>query len=137
MSGRSSPRSRQRGPLARLAATLVLVACVATGGVACDSKRGSGGPGSGSGAGTSSGSGSSRVGEPLRVAAASDLATAFAEVGKAFEASTGKKVEFSFGSTGLLSRQISEGAPYDVFAAANLSYVDDAVRANACDGATK
>jgi molybdate transport system substrate-binding protein len=73
----------------------------------------------------------------LRVAAASDLATAFPEVGKAFEAATGRKVDFSFGSTGLLSRQISEGAPYDVFAAANLSYVDDVVAANACDGATK
>lgn len=138
MSGRSSPRSRPRGAgaLARIVAALV-VACIATGAVACESKRGSGGPGSGAGAGTSSGSGSSRVGEPLRVAAASDLATAFPEVGKAFEAATGRKVDFSFGSTGLLSKQISEGAPYDVFAAANLSYVDEVVRAEACDGATK
>lgn len=104
---------------------------------ACESKRGAGGPGSGAGAGTTSGSGSSRAGEPLRVAAASDLATAFPEVGKAFEAATGRKVDFSFGSTGLLSKQISEGAPYDVFAAANLSYVDEVVRANACDGSSK
>jgi len=122
--------------LTRFAAALIAVACTAAGVSACENKRSSG-PGSGSGPGTSSGSGSSRVGEPLRVAAAADLANAFPEVGKAFEAATGKKVDFSFGSTGLLSKQISEGAPFDVFAAANLSYVDDVVRANACDGSTK
>lgn len=73
----------------------------------------------------------------MHVAAAADLAVAFKEVGTAFEQASGKKVEFSFGSTGLLAKQISEGAPFDVFAAANVSYVDDVVRANACDGATK
>ena len=134
MSERSSLRS---SAAARAVVAVVAFACVAMGSAACTDKRGAGGPGSGSGAGTSSGSGSSRAGEPLRVAAASDLATAFPEVGKAFEAATGKKVDFSFGSTGLLSKQISEGAPYDVFAAANVSYVDEVVRANACDGSTK
>ena len=52
--------------------------------------------------------------EPVRVAAASDLAVAFKELGTAFERSSGKKIEFTFGSTGLLAKQISEGAPYDV-----------------------
>ncbi len=87
--------------------------------------------------GKSGGGDGSRRGEPLRVAAAADLALAFAEVGKAFEASSGKKVEFSFGSTGLLAKQISEGAPYDLLAAANASYVDDVVRSGACLGDTK
>jgi molybdate transport system substrate-binding protein len=73
----------------------------------------------------------------VRVAAAADLAIAFKEVGAAFERASGKKVEFSFGSTGLLAKQIAEGAPFDVFAAANISYVDEVVRAAACDGATK
>jgi len=73
----------------------------------------------------------------VRVAAAADLAIAFKEIGTAFEASSGKKVEFSFGSTGLLAKQIGEGAPYDVFAAANISYVDEVVKADACDGASK
>lgn len=80
---------------------------------------------------------SGRKGEPLRVAAAADLAIAFKEVGTAFEQTSGKKVEFSFGSTGLLAKQIAEGAPFDVFAAANISYVDEVVRASACDGGTK
>jgi molybdate transport system substrate-binding protein len=79
----------------------------------------------------------SRKGEPLRVAAAADLALAFAEIGPGFEKSSGKKVEFSFGSTGLLAKQIAEGAPYDVFAAANVSFVDDVVRSGACLGETK
>jgi molybdate transport system substrate-binding protein len=70
--------------------------------------------------------------EPLKVAAAADLAFAFKDVGAAFEKETGEPVVFSFGATGLLERQIAEGAPFDVFAAANVSFVDDAVSAGAC-----
>jgi molybdate transport system substrate-binding protein len=70
--------------------------------------------------------------EPLKVAAAADLAFAFKDVGDAYEKSTGQKVVFSFGSTGLLEKQIAEGAPFDVFAAANVSFADDAVGAGAC-----
>jgi molybdate transport system substrate-binding protein len=79
----------------------------------------------------------SSAAEPLRVAAAADLAFAFKEVGAAFEKKTGHKVEMSFGSTGLMAKQISEGAPYEVFAAANVSFVDDVVKAGACRGETK
>jgi molybdate transport system substrate-binding protein len=131
MSGRSSPRSSARA----LAAVVAIAAMAAIAGIAavvggCDSGR-NGGAGSGTGTGTG------RKGAPLRVAGAADLALAFKEVGEAFEKSSGKSVEFSFGSTGLLAKQLVEGAPYDVFAAANVSYIDDVVRANACDGATK
>ena len=73
----------------------------------------------------------------VKVAAAADLAFAFKEVGAAFEQKVGKKVTFTFGSTGQLAKQISEGAPYDVFAAANVSFVDDVVKAGACDPSTK
>jgi molybdate transport system substrate-binding protein len=69
---------------------------------------------------------------PLKVAAAADLAAAWNELGAAFEKEAGRKVAFSFGSTGLLARQIIEGAPFDVFAAANVSFVDDVLRAGAC-----
>jgi molybdate transport system substrate-binding protein len=74
----------------------------------------------------------SPAGEPLRVAAASDLLFAFEEVGAAFEKATGRRAVFSFGSTGLLEKQIAEGAPFDVFAAADTAYADDAVKAGAC-----
>lgn len=69
---------------------------------------------------------------PLRVAAAADLSFAFKEIGAAFERDTGRNVVFSFGSTGLLEKQIAEGAPFDVFAAADVSFADDAVKAGAC-----
>ena len=61
----------------------------------------------------------------LTVSAAADLTYAFGEIGKQFEAETGNKVVFNFGSTGQLAQQIEQGAPVDLFAAANVSYVDD------------
>src|ERR1044071_1286606 len=63
--------------------------------------------------------------DELTVAAASDLTPAFEEIGRAFEAANGIKVVFIFGSTGMLTRQIENGAPVDVFAAANVSYIDE------------
>jgi len=60
----------------------------------------------------------------LTVAAASDLTAAFEELGREFESATKTKVVFMFGSTGMLTRQIENGAPVDLFAAANVSYVD-------------
>ena len=61
----------------------------------------------------------------ITVSAAADLTYAFDEIGKQFEADTGNKVVFNYGSTGQLEQQIEKGAPVDVFAAANQSYVDD------------
>lgn len=75
--------------------------------------------------------------EPVRVGAASDLADAFTDLGRAFTEATGHDVTFSFAATGLLTRQLREGAPFDVFAAAHVSFVDDVVAAGVCDGATK
>jgi molybdate transport system substrate-binding protein len=60
----------------------------------------------------------------LTVAAASDLTPVFEELGREFESATKTKVVFMFGSTGMLARQIENGAPVDLFAAANVSYVD-------------
>jgi molybdate transport system substrate-binding protein len=60
----------------------------------------------------------------LIVAAASDLLLAFQEIGELFTRETGVEVKFNFGSTGLLAQQIANGAPIDVFAAANIAFVD-------------
>jgi molybdate transport system substrate-binding protein len=60
----------------------------------------------------------------ITVAAASDLTPAFEELGREFEADQKTKVIFVFGSTGMLTRQIENGAPMDLFAAANVSYVE-------------
>jgi molybdate transport system substrate-binding protein len=61
----------------------------------------------------------------LLVAAASDLTLAFTEIAPLFEEETGASITFSFGSTGQLADQIENGAPFDVFAAANISFVDN------------
>lgn len=60
----------------------------------------------------------------ITIAAASDLTPAFEELGRSFEAETGIKVVYSFGSTGNLARQIENGAPMDLFAAANVEYIN-------------
>jgi molybdate transport system substrate-binding protein len=61
----------------------------------------------------------------LTVSAAADLTLAFQEIGEEYEQQTGNQVVFNFGSTGQLAQQIDKGAPVDVFAAANVSYVED------------
>jgi molybdate transport system substrate-binding protein len=73
----------------------------------------------------------------VQVAAAADLSLAFAELGKVFEQRTGQKITFSFAASGTLAKQLSEGAPFDLFAAANSAFVDSAVKAGACDAASK
>ena len=59
------------------------------------------------------------------VAAAADLAPALEELGRVFEQSHSTKVVFSFGSRGMLAKQIETGAPRDVFASANSDYIDE------------
>ena len=61
----------------------------------------------------------------LVVAAAADLQFAFEEIGPLFERDTGVKVEFTFGSSGNLARQIENGAPIDVYASADESFVSE------------
>ncbi|MEO8700628.1 MAG: molybdate ABC transporter substrate-binding protein [Kofleriaceae bacterium] len=75
-------------------------------------------------------------GRTVRIAAAADLSKAFEEIGKEFTTRTGIKPQFTFGSSGLLSKQISEGAPYFLFAAANEKFAQQAVQAGRCDAAS-
>lgn len=74
--------------------------------------------------------------EPLLVAAASDLRPAFEELGARFEADTGTQVTFSFGSSGQLKEQVLQGAPFDLFASADVGFVDEVVAAGRGDGST-
>ena len=60
----------------------------------------------------------------LRIAAAADLTLAFKEIATQFEQETKIPTEITFGSTGTTAMQIENGAPYDVFAAADVSYID-------------
>jgi molybdate transport system substrate-binding protein len=68
-------------------------------------------------------------GAKLTVAAAANLTNVFDEVGRAFQAKTGVQVIFSYGSTTELAKQIDNGAPFDLFAAADIEHVDSLVSA--------
>ncbi|MET4130339.1 molybdate ABC transporter substrate-binding protein [Roseovarius sp. MBR-6] len=59
------------------------------------------------------------------IAAASDLQFAVAEIAEAFAADTGMKVRLSMGSTGNFARQIREGAPFQIFMAADEKFIAD------------
>jgi molybdate transport system substrate-binding protein len=85
----------------------------------------------GCGAGTSKES--REVADAVTVAAASDLRPAFEELGAAFTAETGIAVTLSFGSSGLLREQIINGAPFDLFASANVAFIDDVIAAGRGD----
>ena len=63
----------------------------------------------------------------LTVAAAANLTDVLAEVGPAFKAQKGIDVVFSYGATAELAQQIENGAPFDVFAAADTEHVDSLV----------
>jgi molybdate transport system substrate-binding protein len=60
----------------------------------------------------------------INIAAAANLTDAFAELGKQFTAETGIRVTYSFGATADLSRQIENGAPFDVFASADVEHIE-------------
>jgi molybdenum ABC transporter molybdate-binding protein len=54
--------------------------------------------------------------------AAGSLKAALTDVGKAFEKASGNKVEGKFGPSGLLRKEIADGAPAHVFASANMEH---------------
>lgn len=61
--------------------------------------------------------------QPVRVFAAASLTDGLEAAGKQFTAATGVKVAFSFASTATLARQIEQGAPADLFIAADESWM--------------
>lgn len=62
--------------------------------------------------------------DEIVVAAAANLTDAFGELAKNFTAQTGIRVTYSFGATADLAKQIENGAPFDLFASADLKHVN-------------
>jgi molybdate transport system substrate-binding protein len=62
--------------------------------------------------------------EPLVVSAASNLILAFEELGTLYQQKTGTPVIFNFAASGQLAQQIDQGAPVDLFVAANVGFVE-------------
>lgn len=73
---------------------------------------------------TQTAQGSDKSASPLIVSAAADLVVAFNEIKPLFEASSGIELQLIFSSSGTAREQIEHGAPYDVYASANISFVD-------------
>lgn len=60
--------------------------------------------------------------QDLLVAAAADLNFALPEIAARYQQKTGKKVAFTFGSSGNFYQQIRNGAPFDMFFSADEGY---------------
>jgi molybdate transport system substrate-binding protein len=60
--------------------------------------------------------------DDIRLYAAGSLRGAMTDIGKAFLARAGVRVEGTFGPSGVLERKITGGAKADVFASANMEY---------------
>jgi molybdate transport system substrate-binding protein len=74
--------------------------------------------------------------EELLVAAAADLRPAFDRLAASFEAETGQAVTVVYGSSGQLAQQLIEGAPADLYASANVRYVEEVLAAGRGDAST-
>ena len=64
-------------------------------------------------------------GQTLKVAAAANLQGVIKILGKDFEDKTGIKIEPIVGSSGNLTTQIKNGAPYDMFLSADMSFPEN------------
>jgi molybdate transport system substrate-binding protein len=71
---------------------------------------------------------------PVRVAAASDLKFALAQLISIFQHQTGISVVATYGSSGNFARQISQGLPTDVFMSADEAWVRPLVDAGMTQG---
>jgi molybdate transport system substrate-binding protein len=67
------------------------------------------------------------VKEKLIVAAAANLTGVLDEIGQAFKAKSGNEVIISYGATAQLAKQIEHGAPFDLFASADVQHIDELV----------
>ena len=75
--------------------------------------------------------------QELIVSAAASLTNALTEIGKAFEETEQINIVFNFASSGELLKQMEQGAPVDVFASANLKFMDDAEAKKLIEPATR
>ncbi len=64
------------------------------------------------------------IGAQITVATAANMQFAMDEIKTAFKAETGKDVKGVYGASGKLTTQIRNGAPFDIFVSADMSYPD-------------
>lgn len=62
--------------------------------------------------------------KPVLFFAAASLQTALNAIADAWQKETGKRVQFSYAASSALARQLEQGAPADLFASADLDWMD-------------
>jgi molybdate transport system substrate-binding protein len=72
----------------------------------------------------------------INVAAAADLSSAMPEIAAKYKARTGLEVKLSFGSSGNLTNQIKNGAPFDAFFSADEGYPKELISDGLADKET-
>lgn len=72
----------------------------------------------------------------LTVAAAADLSSALKDIAVRYEHKTGVRVKLSFGASGMLTQEIQNGAPFDVFLSADMDYPRHLVSSGDAEGAS-
>ncbi len=81
--------------------------------------------------------GCTKPSEELMVATAANVQYVMQEIKAEFEKETGDKVQIIIGSSGKLTTQIREGAPYDVFVSADTKYPEEIFKNGGSNDAPK
>lgn len=76
-------------------------------------------------------------GAPVLVFAAASLQTALNAIAAEWQKETGKSAKFSFATSSALAKQIEQGAPADLFASADLEWMDYAATKGLIDPASR
>jgi molybdate transport system substrate-binding protein len=77
------------------------------------------------------------AGETITVSAAISLKEVLESAGRAYEKQSADSVKLNFGASGQLAAQIRNGAPVDLFISAAEAQVDQLIKANLADAATR
>ena len=75
--------------------------------------------------------------ENLTVSAAISLKDAFDEIGTVYQEKSGLKINFNYGASGALQRQIENGAPADIFASAGEREMNELEKSGFIDSASR
>jgi molybdate transport system substrate-binding protein len=81
--------------------------------------------------------GGARLERPVTVSAAISLTDAMEAIGRAYQSEGRGAIRFNFAGSNMLSRQIANGAPVDLFISADEAQMDLAVKAGAIDVKTR
>jgi len=79
---------------------------------------------------------SSGFAQQITLAAAADLSAALPEIAARYKSQTGHEVKLIFGSSGNLTTQIRNGAPFDIFFSADEEYPKQLIDARMAEGDT-